>query len=173
MAAQPQSSGSALKIILIIIAVVVGIGILGACTMGFMAWRVAKSIHVNNNGNGATVSVPGVGTISAGDSTATAAELGVPVYPGATQKKGGVNMDTPQATMVSAQFSTNDPMSAVVDFYKGKLGDSAVAVSTGDGTVLNSGGSDADRIMITIGPSSGDDTGKTTFLIMHTRKKQS
>jgi hypothetical protein len=73
--------------------------------------------------------------------------------------------------MVMAHFSTSDSMSQVVDFYKGKMGDGAVAVSTGNGTVINSGGPDTDRIMVTVGPGSGDDAGKTTIVIMHTKKK--
>lgn len=170
-AAPPQGTSNVLKIILIVIAVVVGLGVLGAGAMGFMAWRVAKSISVDGSGKGATVSVPGVGSVTAGGSTATAAELGVPLYPGALQKQGGVNVDSPQTSMVSAQFSTNDSPSQVVDFYKASMGDSAVAVSTGDGTVLTSGSSDNDRIMVTIGPSSNDATGKTTILVMHTKKK--
>ena len=51
-----------------------------------------------------------------------------------------MNMDTASASMVMAHFSTNDSMSQVVDFYKGKMGDGAVAVSTGNGTVFNRAG---------------------------------
>jgi hypothetical protein len=166
-----KSSGGALKIILIIVLVVVGIGVLGAGAMGFMVWRAAKAIKTDVNGNNATVSLPGIGTVSAGDNTATAGDLGVPIYPGAAQEKGGMNMDSPSASMVMAHFSTNDSASQVVDFYKGKMGDGAVAVSTGNGTVINSGGQDTDRIMVTVGPGTGDDSGKTTIVIMHTKKK--
>jgi len=166
-----KSSGSALKIILIIVLVVVGLGVLGACAVGFMAWRVARTIKADANGNTATVSLPGVGTISEGDNSATAGDLGVPIYPGATQEKGGMNMDSGAASMVMAHFSTSDSMGQVVDFYKGKMGVGSVAVATGNGTVLNSGGADTDRIMVTVGPGSGDDSGKTTIVIMHTRKK--
>lgn len=167
----PQKSSSALKIVLIVIAVVVGLGILGGAAMTFIAYRAVKTVSVNADGKGVSVTVPGGGTFTAGDSTASDADLGVPAYPGATREKGGMNMDSGGASMVMAHFSTSDSMSQVVDFYKGKLGDSAVAVSTGEGTVLNSGGSDTDRIMVTIAPGSGDDAGKTTIVIMHTKKK--
>lgn len=82
-----------------------------------------------------------------------------------------MNMDSAAASMVMAHFSTNDSASQVVDFFKGKMGDGAVAVSTGNGTVINSGGPDTDRIMVTVGPGSGDDSGKTTIVIMHSKKK--
>jgi hypothetical protein len=167
----PQKSSSALKIILIVIAAIVVIGILGAGAFGFMAWRMAKSVHVDANGDNVSVSVPGGGTVIAGDSTATNADLGVPTYPGATREKGGMNLNSGSASMVMAHFSTNDTQDQVVDFYKGKMGDGTAVVSTGNGTVINSGGKDTDRIMVTVGPGSGDDSGKTTIVIMHTVKK--
>jgi len=171
VAAPPASSSGVLKVVLIVIAVVIGLGVLGAGALGFMAWRVSKAITVDANGKGSTVSLPGVGTISAGDSTATAAELGVPVYPGATQKKGGMNMDSARASVVMASFSTDDSASQVVDFYKSRMGDGAATMTTGNGTVINSGGPDTDRIMVTVGPGTGDSTGKTMIVIMHTTKK--
>jgi hypothetical protein len=171
-AVPPKSSGGGvLKVVLIVIAIVVGLGVLGVGILGYGVWKVAHSAHVNANGNGVTLSVPGGPTISAGDTTASESDLGVPTYPGAVQEKGGLNMNSGAASMVMAHFSTSDSMSQVVDFYKGKMGDGAVAVSTGNGTVINSGGPDTDRIMVTVGPGSGDDAGKTTIVIMHTKKK--
>jgi hypothetical protein len=170
-APQATSSGGTLKIVLIVVAVVFGLGILGAGALGFMAWRVSKSITVDSKGNGATMSLPGVGSVSTGDTAASASELGVPPYPGAVREKGSMNMNTATASMVMAHFSTNDSQSQVVDFYKGKMGDGAVAVATGNGTVINSGGQDTDRIMVTVGPGNGDDAGKTTIVVVHTKKK--
>jgi len=161
-----------LKIILIIIAVVVGLGILGAGAAGFFVWRVAKSAQVEQNGSNAKVSLPGIGTITAGDSVASDADLGVPAYPGALRQKGGMNMSTGSSSMIMAHFATNDSIAQVTDFYKGKMGDSTVVASSGEATVLNSGGSDSDRIMVTISPGNGEDAGKTSIVIMHTKKKQ-
>src|ERR1039458_10107270 len=77
----PKSGGGALKVILIIIAVVVGLGVLAVGGIAFMGWRVAKSITVDNKGNG-TISLPGVGAISAGKNVdVSAADLGGPPYP--------------------------------------------------------------------------------------------
>jgi hypothetical protein len=118
------------------------------------------------------MTVPGGGTISAGDTVASDADLGVPAYPGALREKGGVDIDSGSASMVMAHFSTNDSISQVTDFYKSKMGETTVAVTSGDGTVLTSG-SDSDKVMVTIGPGNGDDAGKTTVVIMHTKKKQS
>jgi hypothetical protein len=158
--------------------VVVLLGLLGAGIVGYGVWHtyntVKNSVRVNDKGDSASVNVPGGGSLSIGNSTsATASELGVPVYPGAERKKGGINMNMGSTSMVMAHFSTSDSTSQVVDFYKSKMGDGATAVATGtnDGTVLNSGGKDTDRIMVTVGTGTGDDAGKTTIVIMHTQKK--
>jgi zinc ribbon protein len=169
-AGPPQSSSTALKVVLIVVAVVVGLGILAACGFGYFAWRVARTATVDNKG-GVTVSVPGGGTFSAGESAPSEAELGVPVYPGAATEKGGVTMNAASASMVIATLTTSDSSSQVVDFYKSRMGSGAVVASSGDGTVLSVGASDSDRIMVTVGEGSGDDSGKTTIVIMHTKKR--
>lgn len=163
----PRSSGGALKVVLIVVAVVVGLGVLAAGAFGYFAWRVSRSMTVDNKGG---VSVPGGGTFSAGESAPNESDLGVPVYPGAATEKGGVTMNAASASMVMAKFTTSDSASQVVDFYKSKMGNAAVAVSSGGGTVLSAGASDSDRIMVTVGEGSGDDSGKTTIIVMHTKK---
>ncbi len=86
-----KSSGGALKVILIILAIMAGIGILGAGALGFTAWRVSKSITANNKTNDALFSIPGLGSIATGsDATADPTQLGAPIYPGAVQEKGAV-----------------------------------------------------------------------------------
>ena len=171
-----KSSGGALKIILIVLAVVVGIGLIGAGVVGYGVWRVAHAVHVDGNGGGVTLSVPGGGTVSAGDSTASEADMGVPVYPGAVREKGGVGKivlqgdDARASSMVMAHFTTDDSVSKVTDFYKSKMGENAVVVSTGDGTVLTSGKNDEDSLTVTVGSGNGDDADKTTIVIMHAKK---
>ncbi len=50
VAAPAKSGSSALKIILIILAVFIGLGILGAGAFGFFVWRVAHAVHVSGSG---------------------------------------------------------------------------------------------------------------------------
>lgn len=163
-----KSSGGALKIILIVLAAVVGLGVLALGGIWVAAWRVSRTLAQSHGG---TVTVPGVGSISAGNTTASPSDLGVPYYPGAVMEKGGIQMNTAEGSMVMAHFSTKDSMDQVVSFYKDKMGDGITAVSGGTGTVLNSGNDDTGRTMITVGPGNGDDAGKTTIVIMHTTKK--
>src|ERR1039458_156019 len=64
-AAQPaKRSGGALRVTLIIVAIVFGIGILTAGALGFRAWRASKSIGANNKSNDALFSIPRLGSIS-------------------------------------------------------------------------------------------------------------
>jgi hypothetical protein len=168
--AQAKSSGGALKIILIVVAVVVGLGVLAAGAFGFFAWRVAHSIHTDSNGN-ATISALG-GNFSAGkDVNVSAADLGVPIYPGATRGEGGMHMSLPTGSMDTAVFVTSDPVSAVVAFYKGKLGANETDINTDNGSMLSSGKEGADGksgTIITVGPGSGENNGKTQVSITHT-----
>jgi len=169
----PPPKSSALKIILIVIAVVFVLGALGVAAIGFTAWRVAKSVKVNTGSNGVSVSVPGGGTFSAGDDAGSDVDLGVPVYPGAEREKGGVQMSSASASMVMAHFSTSDSVSQVSDFYKSKIGDGVQVASNNDGTVITSPPDSQDKITITVAPGNGEDKGKTTILILRAKKSGS
>ena len=165
-----QSSGGTLKIILIIVAVVFGIGILGAGAIGYTAWRASKLIAANNKSNQALFSIPGLGSISTGsDATADPTQLGAPIYPGAAQEKGAVSVGTAAAGVTEAHFTTSDPVSQVVAFYTSNL-PGAILASTANGAVLNAGPSATDRVTVTIGPGSGSDAGKTSIVIVRTTK---
>ena len=167
----PQKSTSALKIILIVVLVLVAIGVVGTGVIGYMGWRVAKSVHVDQDGKNVSITSPMGGNVQIGDSTATDADLGVPAYPGAKREQGGMNLNSGSASMVMAHFSTSDSQTQVTDYYKGKMGDAATVVSSGEGTVITAGSKDTDSTVVTVAPGSGDDAGKTTILVMHTQKK--
>jgi hypothetical protein len=174
-AAPPKSGGGALKIILIIIAVVVGIGLIGAGIVGYGIYKVAHSVTTDSKGNG-TISVPGIGAISAGKNVdVSAADLGVPLYPGATVGEGGMHMTLPTGSVVTAVYDTSDSVSSVVAFYKGKLGANESDIDTANGSVLTSGAQGANGksgIEITVGPGTGNNSGKTQFVIVHTTSTQ-
>jgi zinc-ribbon domain len=173
--AATKGSGGVVKIVLIVVAVVVGLGVLAAGAFGFMAWRVAHSIvHTDSSGN-TTISTPG-GSVSAGKNVdISAADLGVPIYPGATRGEGGMHMSLPTGSVDSAIFVSDDPVSTVVAFYKGKLGANETDVNTDSGSMLSSGKEGADGksgTMITVSPGSGDKSGKTQISITHTVSTQ-
>lgn len=119
-----KSGSSALKIILIIVAVFVGLGILSVCGIMFGIYRVSKAVRVSNNGSAVELTTPG-GTFSAGDTAVSASDLGVDVYPGANQQKGSVRISTPKGSTVTAVYETGDSPDKVLGWYKEKLGSGA------------------------------------------------
>jgi hypothetical protein len=170
-AAQPAtSSGGALKIILIVIAVVVGLGLLAGGVVMYGVYKVAHTVTTDSKGN-ATISALGA-NISAGKNvTVSAAELGVPLYPGAQSGEGGMHMTLPTMSMVQAVYTTSDPVSAVVAFYKGKLGENESDIDTDTGSIMSAskdGPTGKDGTVITIGAGSGNNNGKTQISITHT-----
>ncbi len=97
----PANSGSsALKIVLIVLALFIGLGILGAGAFGFFVWRVAHAVHVSGSGSDVTLHTPG-GTLTANSSeTFSTSDLGTDIYPGAETGKGSLRMSLPTGSMV-------------------------------------------------------------------------
>jgi len=171
-AAPAKGGSSALKIILIIVAVFVGLGLLSVAGIMFGIWRVSKAVHVSNNGGGVTLTTPS-GTLTAGTgASVTAGDLGVDIYPGANQQQNGsLHITTPKGSEISAVFTTNDSMTQVVDFYKGKLGTGVSVYQSDKSAVLTSTSADnKSSVMVTIStegnPTPGE--GQTKIAIMHT-----
>ena len=172
-AAPPASSGtSAVKIILIIVAVFVGLGILGAVAFGLMVWRVSRAIHVSGPGGQVTMSTPG-GTFTANPSkTYSASELGTDIYPGAQPGHGGMRMDLPTGSMVTAVFVTSDSKEQVVAFYKAKFGSEASVMDTPSGAVITLPRSQQESVMVTVTANSSQYDGKTQIAIVHTKSNK-
>jgi hypothetical protein len=148
--------------------VFVGLGILSVAGIMFGIWRVSKVVHVSNSGGGGvSINTPG-GTFSAGNVKVSASDLGVDLYPGATQQQGAVRVSTPNGTAITAVYETSDSMDKVVDFYKSKLGSGASVYQSDKSAVLSLANEDKkDNVMITI--SNDDSDGKTKIGIMHSK----
>jgi hypothetical protein len=168
VAAAPVKGGSALKIILIIVAVFVGLGVLSVAGIMFGIWRVSKAVHVSENGKGGiSVTTPG-GTYSAGNTPVSASDLGIDLYPGATQQQGAVRINTPGGSAITATYETSDSMDKVIDFYKGKMGSSASVFQSDKSAVLSLNSPDKkDSVMVTISAESG---GQTKIGILHSKQ---
>lgn len=172
-AAAPAKSGSsALKIILIVIAIIVGIFVLGAGIVGYGVWRVAHSIHVSGSGDNAhvTFSAPGGGgTISANTAeTFSAADLGTDIYPGATAGKGSMRMTLPTGSWVSAVFVTSDSKDQVVSYYKSKFGSEASIFDSAASAVISLQKGKQESIIVTVSANQSQYQGKTQIAIVHT-----
>jgi hypothetical protein len=164
-AGAPPQKSNALKVILIIVAVFVGLGILSVCGIMFGIYRVSKAVHVSNNGTGVELTTPG-GTFSAGDTPVSAADLGVELYPGANQQKGAVRINTPKGSTVTAVFETDDSLDKAVSFYKDKLG-SGASVFQSDKSAILTLADDAKKTSVMVTISTEDNDGKTKIAIMH------
>jgi hypothetical protein len=171
--APASPNNNAVKIILIVVGIFVGLGILGAAIFGFTMWRISRAVHVEGHGDDVTLHTPG-GTFSTSKSqTFTAAELGVDPYPGATNGQGSMKMDLPTGSMVTGVFVTSDSKDKVVDFYKSKLGDSVSVIDTSSGAVLTLAKQDQESVMVTITADPSQNDGKTQIAIVHTKSNKS
>jgi hypothetical protein len=147
----PRAGNSGLRVVLIVVGVFVALGILAACVIGFVGYRVAKSAHHNSDGS-VSFATPN-GTITTGKSlNLTTAELGTDPYPGAAASAGSMNMKTATGSVITAIYTTSDPAGNVVAFYKEKLGDQASVVQSSRGTTFTSGERDKDQLTISITP---------------------
>jgi len=126
----PGQSNNAVKIVLIIVAVLVGLGIIGAATTGFVAWRLAHGTHVETSDGKVRVETPLGTVVSSDDSEDAIKRLGVDVYPNARVLKGSAaTIAAGNVHTVAAEFESDDPPERVADFYKSKLPHANVTVS--------------------------------------------
>ena len=124
-----QSSGT-LKVILIVAAVIVAVGVLGMATLGIITWRIAKSSHVRQEGDHVKVETP-FGTVeSTKDPEAAVRDLGVELYPGAqVMKSGAASANFGGVRTASANFETSDSLDKVASFYKAKFPNAMVTTA--------------------------------------------
>jgi hypothetical protein len=172
-AAAPPSTGggSAVKIILIVLAVFIGLGVIAASIFAFTVWRISRAVHVDANGENMTLHTPG-GTVSTSQTkTYSASELGTDPYPGAQSGRGSMKMDLPGMKMVTAIYMTSDSKDQVVNFYKGKLGSGASVMDTPETTIITLGRGQQESVMVTVTQDPARDEGKTKIAIVHTNKK--
>jgi hypothetical protein len=121
-ASTPTGGSSAIKVILIVVAVIVGIGILGVATVGFIGYRFARHAHVTQEGDHVKVETPFGNVETTKDPDQAAHELGIEVYPGAQVQKNGASSATFGAIKtVTANFESSDALDKVCSFYKSKF----------------------------------------------------
>jgi hypothetical protein len=166
--APARTGPSAVKIILIVVLVFVGLGILGAAAVGFTIWRVAHAVHVSGPNGQYTLDTPG-GTITANSGEAySASDLGTDIYPGAVSSKGGMKMTMPTGSSVTAIFLTSDSKDQVVSFYKGKFGSDATTLDFGPNAILTVKKGNDETVTVTVTANSAQNGGKTQIAISHT-----
>jgi flagellar basal body-associated protein FliL len=119
-----QGSG-ALKIILIVVAVIFVLGVLGIGTLVFVVRRVAQHSHVRNKDGNVRVETP-FGTVQSTNNPDEASRsLGVDLYPGARVLKGNTAAIGGMHT-VEAEFESDDPAEKIMAFYSAKFPNATV-----------------------------------------------
>jgi hypothetical protein len=122
--AAPQGN-SALKIVLIIVAVVIALGILGIGTLTFVIHRIADNSRVRNRDGNVQVETPFGSVQSTNNPDDAVRNLGIDPYPGARVLQGNSATIGGMHT-VTAQFESDDSVDKVAAFYSSKLPDAKV-----------------------------------------------
>lgn len=140
--APPPSKGgsSALKIILIIVGLIVGVCILAMVTCGIVVHRAIKSAKVSQSGDNVKVETPFGSMETTTDPEKTAKDLGIDIYPGAqVQKAGTASVAFGPIRTVTGNFESSDPVTKVCDFYKSKFPDANISSSDQNQCTIVSG----------------------------------
>jgi hypothetical protein len=122
----PQASNG-LKIILIVVAVIVALGILGIGTLTLIVRRIAHNSHREQRDSNVRVETP-FGTVQSTDNPDEASrDLGIDLYPGARLLKGNTAAVAGMHT-VAAEFESDDSAEKVLAFYASKFPNANVTV---------------------------------------------
>jgi hypothetical protein len=165
----PTGGSSALKVILIVVAVIVGFGILGVATVGIIGYHIAKSSHVSQNGDHVKVETPFGSVETSKDPDQAAKDLGIDLYPGAeVQRNGASSAAFGGIRTVTAMFETSDAPDKVCSFYKSRFPGAMVTTSDQNRCTIVSNNQ---KNMVTINIQSSGDT--TRLQITNVTKKSS
>jgi hypothetical protein len=129
-AAPTQGSSGVLKVILIVVGVFVILGVLAVSTVAFIGWRVARNMHVKQEGDHVKIDSPFGSMETPKNPEEMARDLGVDIYPGAqTMKNGSVTASFAGIKTASAVFKSSDSVDQVSAFYKAKFPNAMVTTS--------------------------------------------
>jgi len=155
-ATAPKST-SAVKVILIVLGVFIGLGILAGAAVMFGLWGLSRAVHIDPSGENVRIATP-MGDMTMGKTEVTEAELGVAIYPGATGEQGSFQLGTTKGSLGNFVFRTHDSPEKVLEFYRGQLGETVDVVTTPQGAVITSAPGDQEGFMITVGRDDSDGT---------------
>jgi hypothetical protein len=163
-AAAGKSGSNALKIILIVLAVLIFFCLLVAGGCVYLIYRakqrVAQLKHESHITFPTEARSQGARIEPEAKPTIEAVNTDVPIYPGATEAGGGMSMGA--GAVKVQEYVTDDAVDKVVSFYKDKLG-SGVIVQQSEGKVLLQLMGSAGLTNVTI--FHDDNAGKTKFSI--------
>lgn len=150
-----RGGGSAVKVVLIVVGVIVVLGGIGIASLAFIAVRVARNSHVSQQGEHVKLETPFGNVETSKDPDKAVKDLGVDVYPGAEVEKNGASSATFGGNRAAAAaFQSSDSADKVCSFYRSKF-PSAKVVSSSQGrcTVVSN---DSNNVITVNVESSGN-----------------
>jgi len=166
-----KSGSPVVKIVLIVLAVLMFLGLLSAGACVYFLYRTKQKVSQFEKQVQTTFPTP-TGTrevrtqpVAPAAPTAPAGpvvDTGVAIYPGATPWGGGTLVAGPTTSMKSQQYTTSDSVDQVMAFYKDKLGSTAMVTQSGGQVVVQTLGANGG---ITVGITSDAGLGKTKITI--------
>lgn len=163
--APAKPGGGALKIVLIIAAVFVGLAVVIGGITAYIGYRAVKSARATIGEAGTTAHTAMGDVQTTKDPVKMAQETGVELYPGAEMVKEGSKVSFGGVSAASAVFQTGDAPEQVAEFYKQKY---PVAMRTQQDdryTIIAT--TDEALLTIAIEPAGG----KTRIAISRTAKR--
>ena len=133
---QPKNS-NAVKVVLIIVAAVVVIGILGMIAVTIVGVHIARRSHIENRDGNVRIESPFGNVETSNDPEQVASSLGVELYPGAHLLSGNsANVTVAGMHTVAGEFETDDPPDKVAQFYQSKFPNPNVSTSSDGNTTI-------------------------------------
>lgn len=173
---KPPSGSPVVKIILIVLAVFIFLGVLGMGACVYIGYRAKQRFNQFQKQVTTTFPMPSgtrevhvqpsAPTRSESVQTGPVVDTGVPVYPGAIPAGGSGQMSLGTTTVKTQQYLSDDSVDKVAAFYKDKVPDARV-IQSGNEAVVQSIGSGG---VLTIGISPDANSGKTKIAISNMTK---
>ncbi len=164
--AAPRADGGALRALLIVLAVVIGVVIVSIAISGYVGLRVVRHAKVMTTPSGVKITSPQANVETTRDVAQFAQQSGVEIYPGATMAKEAANIQTPNEITIAANLESADPPDKVADFYKSKYPEAITHDEGGEHSIVSSG--PHGTVTVHISPSA---QGKTRIEIARVSRK--
>jgi hypothetical protein len=121
-----SGGGSTAKVVVIVLAVIVGLAALAFGGLFWAGYKLKHAIRVQQSGEHASVSTPWGNVTSNEDPAKLAKDIGVDVYPGAKPLPGASTVNFGGGGVASVQFESDDPIEKIGKFYAARFPNSTI-----------------------------------------------
>lgn len=118
----PPKTNQTLKVVLIVVGVLAGLGILGTIAATYVGLKIASHTKVEEHDGNVKVQTP-FGTVESNqDADNAIRDMGIDSYPGAEAiEKSAANVNVGGVHTISVQMQSDDPPDKVAKFYQEQL----------------------------------------------------